>query len=149
MKVSRGEKVWMAIRSYIEPHKYGLRQSIMALFARLLRRETKFKIFFYADELPSKEVSDLLIGIVNSMGGTRQEDGRFLISAKLTSLRDLSVDMSQGLAPSSGTVISCQGKRVFVNHISQILKQERRQRRHGGIRRTSLVNVGRGFWARS
>jgi hypothetical protein len=139
----------MAIYSYIEPHKYGLRQNLRALIARLFGREKKFKIFFYSDELPSKEVKDVLSGIVNSMGGARQESGRYLIATKLTSWRDLSVDLSQGLAPSSGTFISCQGKRNFVNHISQILKEERRQRRHRGRRRTSLVNVGKGIWARS
>ena len=139
----------MAIHSYIEPHEYGLRQSLKALLARLLRGEGKFTIFFYYDELPRKEVKELIQRIVAAAGGTRQEDGRYLIASGLSSWRDLSVDFSQGLAPSSGTIISCQGKKGFVNKISRMLREEKTRRKHPGKKRTTLIGVGTGTWTRS
>lgn len=137
----------MAIHSFIEPHEYNLRRATKALLARLVLRERQFKIFFYVDELP--EPGDLLRSVVGLLGGPCQRDGRHLIARGRSSWRDISVDRSMGLAPSSGTLIICQGKSGFVDQVAQMLREEKERRRQPGKRRTGLVDgVGGGMWQR-
>ena len=137
----------MAIHSFIEPHEYNLRRATKALLARVVRRERQFKIFFYVDELRKPE--DLLRSVVDQLGGASQEDGRHLIASRRASWRDISSDRSMGLAPSSGTLIICQGKPGFVDRVARVLKEEKERRRQPGKRRTGLVDgIGGGMWQR-
>lgn len=137
----------MAIHSFIEPHEYNLRRATKALLARVVRRERQFKIFFYIDELP--EPGDFLRSVVGQLGGACQREGRHLIARGRSSWRDISSDRSMGLAPSSGTLIICQGKPGFVNMVARILQEEKERRRQPGKRRTGLVDgIGGGMWQR-
>lgn len=137
----------MAIHSFIEPHEYNLRRAVKALLARLVRRDRQFKIFFYVDEL--REPGDFLRSIVYQLGGANQRDGRLLIARGRSSWRDISVDSSMGLAPSSGTLIICQGKPGFVDRVAGMLEEEKERRRRPGKRRTRLVDgIGGGMWQR-
>ena len=139
----------MGIHSYIEPHKYGLRTSLKALLVRLLGKEERFRTFFYDDELPRNQVRELLTEIVVRTGGPRQRDGRYITENRISSWRDINVDKSQGLAPSSGTMITCQGKTAFVERISRALKEEKKRRRQPGKRRTTLATRPTGLWTRT
>lgn len=137
----------MAIHSFIEPHEYNLRRAVKALLARLVRRDRQFKIFFYVDEL--RKPGDFLRSIVYQLGGANQRDGRLLIARGRSSWRDISVDSSMGLAPSSGTLIICQGKPGFVDRVAGMLEEEKERRRRPGKRRTRLVDgIGGGMWQR-
>jgi len=137
----------LAIHSFIEPHEYNLRRAVKALLARLVRRDRQFKIFFYVDEL--REPGDFLRSIVYQLGGANQRDGRLLIARGRSSWRDISVDSSMGLAPSSGTLIICQGKPGFVDRVAGMLEEEKERRRRPGKRRTRLVDgIGGGMWQR-
>jgi len=137
----------LAIHSFIEPHEYNLRRAVKALLARLVRRDRQFKIFFYVDEL--RKPGDFLRSIVYQLGGANQRDGRLLIARGRSSWRDISVDSSMGLAPSSGTLIICQGKPGFVDRVAGMLEEEKERRRRPGKRRTRLVDgIGGGMWQR-
>jgi len=112
-----------------------------------VRRDGQFKIFFYVDEL--REPGDFLRSVVDQLGGANQRDGRLLIARGRSSWRDISVDRSMGLAPSSGTLIVCQGKRGFVDRVAGMLEEEKERRRRPGKRRTRLVDgIGGGMWQR-
>ncbi len=139
----------MAIHSYVRPHDYNLRRATKAWLARLSHQERQFRIWFYVDELPAREVDSLIKRIVEEAGGADQSDARYLVALSRQSWRDIGMDRSLGFAPSSGTLIVCQGRSAFIDRVSGMLREERERRRQPGKRRTTLVTgLGGKMWQR-